>query len=223
MEHIRITHLSDVLCVWAYVSQVRIDELQSQFQERVEVSYRYFHVFGNVHGKMGAAWKDRGGVRGYGEHVRSVVEKFGHVALHPEAWVRDTPRSSMPAHLLLCALRLMEAAHSVSPGTQERTAWAIRQAFFRDALNVSRQDVLSGIVETLSLPLAEIEQTLNSGAAHAALSEDLDLARTQAIEASPTLLFNEGRQRLTGNVGYRIIEANIRELLEAAPGQLSWC
>jgi hypothetical protein len=37
------------------------------------------------------------------------------------------------------------------------------------------------------------------------------------------LLFNEGRQRLTGNVGYRIIEANIRELLEGAPGQLSWC
>ena len=54
-------------------------------------------------------------------------------------------------------------------------------------------------------------------------AEDLDLARAQAIQASPTLLFNEGRQRLTGNVGYRIIEANIRELLERAPDQLSWC
>ena len=27
MEPIRITHFSDTLCVWAYVSQVRIDEL----------------------------------------------------------------------------------------------------------------------------------------------------------------------------------------------------
>jgi len=51
----------------------------------------------------------------------------------------------------------------------------------------------------------------------------LDLARTHSIQASPTLLFNEGRQRLSGNVGYRIIEANIRDLIEGAPGQLSWC
>lgn len=62
-----------------------------------------------------------------------------------------------------------------------------------------------------------------TGAAHAALAEDLELARTQSIAASPTLLFNEERQRLTGNVGYRTIEANIRELLESTPGQLSWC
>jgi len=223
MEAIRITHFSDALCVWAYVSQIRVDELQSQFRERVELNYRYFHVFGNVPRKMDASWKDRGGVRGYSEHVRSVVDKFGHVGLHPEVWVRNTPQSSMPAHALLCALRLMEATGSVPPGTQERGAWAVRQAFFRDAQDISRQDVLLSIAETLSLPVPDIEDTLKSGAAHAALAEDLDLARTQGIQASPTLLFNEGRQRLTGNVGYRIIEANIRELLESAPGQLSWC
>jgi hypothetical protein len=62
-----------------------------------------------------------------------------------------------------------------------------------------------------------------TGAVHAALAEDLEPARTQSVAASPTLLFNEGRQRLTSNVGYRIIEANILELLEGAPGQLSWC
>ena len=49
------------------------------------------------------------------------------------------------------------------------------------------------------------------------------LPRTHGIQASPTLLLNEGRQRLGGNVGYRIIEANVRELLEGAPGQASWC
>lgn len=34
---------------------------------------------------------------------------------------------------------------------------------------------------------------------------------------SSTLIFNEGRQRLNGNVGYRVIEANIRELLHNLP------
>jgi len=223
MDRIRVTHFSDALCVWAYVSQIRVDELQSQFQQRVEVSYRYFHVFGNVPKKLEASWKDRGGVRGYSEHVRSVVDQFGHVALHPDAWVRNTPQSSMPAHILLCALRLMEDAGSVPPGMQERAAWAIREAFFRRAQDVSRQDVLLTIAENLSLPVPQIEETLRSGAAHGALAEDLEQARAQGIQASPTLLFNEGRQRLTGNVGYRIIEANIRELLESAPGQLSWC
>jgi predicted DsbA family dithiol-disulfide isomerase len=104
-----------------------------------------------------------------------------------------------------------------------RTAWAVREAFFRDGADISRQDVLFGIAGELGLPLADIERILRSGAAHAALAEDIELARTHGIQASPTLLFNEGRQRLTGNVGYRIIEANIRELLDSDPNQLSWC
>ena len=40
---------------------------------------------------------------------------------------------------------------------------------------------------------------------------------------SPSLLLNDGRQRLNGNVGYRVIAANVREILERPPGQLSWC
>jgi predicted DsbA family dithiol-disulfide isomerase len=99
----------------------------------------------------------------------------------------------------------------------------LREAFFRHGLDISRRKVLLEIAESIGLPSAEIEDAIATGAAHAALAEDLELARAQSVAASPTLLFNEGRQRLTGNVGYRIIEANIRELLERAPGQLSWC
>jgi predicted DsbA family dithiol-disulfide isomerase len=223
MDRVRITHFSDVLCVWAYVSQVRIDELLRNFPDRVELEYRYFHVFGNVPRKMEAAWKDRGGIPAYSEHVKSVVDKFGHVRLHAEAWVRDTPQSSMPGHLLLCAVRLLEAQGIVAPGALARTAWAVREAFFRDCADISRRSVLLHIARDASMPVNEVEHVLESGAAHAALAEDLELARQHSIQASPTLLFNDGRQRLTGNVGYRIIEANIRELLEGSPGQLSWC
>lgn len=223
MERIRITHFSDALCVWAYVSQIRIDELVSNFAEAIELDYRYFHVFGNVRKKLDAGWSNRGGLLGYSEHVRGVVDRFGHVALHPDTWVRNTPPSSMPAHVFLCALRLLGASDRVAPGTLARVAWALREAFFKEARDISRHDVLLAVAESLALPVAAIEDTLRSGVAHAALAEDLDLARTQGIQASPTLLFNEGRQRLTGNVGYRIMEANIRELLESAPGQLSWC
>jgi len=43
------------------------------------------------------------------------------------------------------------------------------------------------------------------------------------VSSSPTLLLNEGRQRLVGNVGYRILEANVRELFERPGVQQSWC
>jgi predicted DsbA family dithiol-disulfide isomerase len=223
MERVRIVHYSDLLCVWAYVAQVRIDELLQNFPDRVELEYRYFHVFGNVPGKMESAWKDRGGLAGYARHVKSVVDQFRHVSLHPEVWVRDAPQSSMPGHLLLCAVRLLESTGTVAPGTLARTAWALRVAFFLHGENISSQATLMRISEQSGLPTDEVERMLRSGAAHAALAEDLDLARQQMIQASPTLVFNEGRQRLTGNVGYRIIEANVRELLESVPGQLSWC
>ena len=41
MEPIRIIHFSDVLCVWAYVSQIRYDELMSNFAGRVSIDYRF--------------------------------------------------------------------------------------------------------------------------------------------------------------------------------------
>jgi predicted DsbA family dithiol-disulfide isomerase len=223
MERVQITHYSDVLCVWAYVSQVRIDELQRNFGDRIALEYRYIQVFGNVPRKMETGWKDRGGAAAYGAHVKGVVDQFGHLPLHPQVWAHDTPQSSMPAHLLLCAARLLEAQAAVAAGTLARVAWALRLAFFRDGADISRRPVLLRVAADAGLAAADVEPLLHSGAAHAALAEDLDLGHRQAIQASPTLLFNEGRQRLTGNVGYRIIEANVRELLEGVSGQLSWC
>ena len=223
MDRVRISYFTDALCVWAYVSQARIDELKTNFKDAVELDCRYFHVFGNVANKMDATWKHRGGLPAYRRHVREIVEKFGHVQLHERTWETDVPKSSMPAHLFLCATRHVESSSGCAPGSGNRTAWALREAFFQHGRDISRRKVLLEIAESIGLPSAEIEDAIATGAAHAALAEDLELARAQSVAASPTLLFNEGRQRLTGNVGYRIIEANIRELLERAPGQLSWC
>ena len=38
----KISYFTDVLCVWAYVSQVRIDELKANFEDAVELDCRYF-------------------------------------------------------------------------------------------------------------------------------------------------------------------------------------
>lgn len=223
MDQVRIMHFSDALCVWAYVAEVRCDELLSRFPGQVSLDCHYLQVFGDVRTKIIDGWKDRGGVEGYAAHVRSVAEGFPHVEVHPEVWLRNTPTSSLPAHLLLCGVRALEQTGQVAPGLARQAAWAVREAFFRDGEDISRFAVLIETAERSGVPAAKIEPLLADGRAHAALSTDLDSMRSLDIRASPTLLFNEARQRLTGNVGYRIIEANVRELLENPKGESSWC
>lgn len=218
MTPIPISHFSDVLCVWAYIAQIRVAELRGNFPGEVELDYRYFSVFGDVKTKMTTQWKERGGLSGYAKHVQEVAAQFDHVQLHPDAWVKNTPTSSMPAHLVLCAARLMGNLDDLL-----RLDAAIRGAFFEQNIDISQIDIVLEIVEEANGPVDRIRQLLDSGEAHAALAQDLKDAVDIGVRSSPTLTFNEGRQTLAGNVGYRVLEANIRELLHAPPDQLSWC
>jgi hypothetical protein len=56
------------------------------------------------------------------------------------------------------------------------------------------------------------------------LAADYQDADKMRIEGSPSLVLNEGRQKLYGNVGFRLIEANVQGLINA-PGtdEASWC
>jgi len=56
-----------------------------------------------------------------------------------------------------------------------------------------------------------------------ALMSDYEDAKELGLKGSPSLVMNNGRQVLYGNVGYRILNANIRELLERPVSEASWC
>jgi predicted DsbA family dithiol-disulfide isomerase len=225
MTPISIRHFSDVLCVWAYIAQIRVAELRANFPGEVALDYRYFSVFGDVKTKMATQWSERGGLAGYARHVQEVAAQFDHVRLHPDAWTKNTPTSSLPAHLFLCATRLLDAQDS-SGGRSDsllRLDSAIRTAFFAENIDISRNDELFAIVENTLRSADQVNRLLESGEAHAALTQDLKEAADIGVRSSPTLTFNEGRQTLAGNVGYRVLEANIRELLHTPADQLSWC
>jgi predicted DsbA family dithiol-disulfide isomerase len=101
----------------------------------------------------------------------------------------------------------------------------VRRAFFERALDVSRMDVLLGLLGPSGPASDEVRGRIDSGEAYAALHRDEQLMKAYGVQGSPTYVFNEGRQLLYGNVGYRIIDANVRELLSAPPaeGAPSWC
>ena len=43
---IKIDYFSDVLCVWAYLGQIRVDELKKTFGDNVSIHYRFMPIFG---------------------------------------------------------------------------------------------------------------------------------------------------------------------------------
>lgn len=222
MQEVKVTHFSDILCVWAYVCQIRVDELLKHFGDKVEVEYRLFPVFPDTSKKL-QAWQSKGGVQGYNQHVCGIFEQFPHVKVHPDVWIAQRPASSLPSHLFLSAVRMLEQRQELSPDSFHCMSERIRQAFFAEVQNVADLNVLYALAEQENLPATAIEKLINNGEAFAEMTVDMRQAQQLHIRSSPTLLFNEDRQRLAGNVGYRIIEANIRELLENPNDQQSWC
>ncbi len=229
---VRIAYFTDVLCVWAYVAQIKIDELKRHFQDRIALNYHYLTLFGNTHDRLVEGWQDRGGIEAYGAHVQGIGRDFGHVEIHPDIWCRNRPCSSLSCHLFLKAVALLEERGEIPASPQshwqgrtlhEETVWRLRCAFFRDLQDIGQLSCQLDIASQLDLPCDRIRQLLENGAAHAAFTADLEIREKYAVRGSPTLVLNEGRQILYGNVGYKIIEANIHELLQRPAGQATWC
>ena len=229
---IHISYVSDVLCVWAYVAEVRLDELRKEFRDSVELEYRFIPIFGATRYRIGDGWKDRGGYAGFGAHVRKVASDFPHVRVAEGVWDEVAPTTSAAAHEMLCAVRLLEGEGAVSAERRtdldgrtllEEAIWRVRLAFFEHARDISDRRVLLDVLEETDLPLGAIEAKLKSGEALAEACRDVELRDKHKIEGSPTYYLNQGRQKLYGNVGYRVVSANLRELVEQPGQQASWC
>lgn len=117
-----------------------------------------------------------------------------------------------------------EAAERLAVGTFEVSLQAMRTTFFRDARDIGQWSVQCQIGEQAGVDVARIEGLIHDGSAYASLASDYEAAASMNIQGSPTVVLNDGRQKLYGNVGYRILEANIQELLRSpTPDQASWC
>lgn len=69
-----------------------------------------------------------------------------------------------------------------------------------------------------------IDRSIRFSEALARLEADHNLGLAQDVGGCPTYSMNEGRQRFFGNVGYKLIEANVHEVLEGKnEGEASGC
>jgi len=216
--NLALTYYSDVLCLWAFISQTRIDEVAERFSDEVTVDYRFCSVFGDTAHKIGTGWAERGGYAGFGNHLREAASEFGYIKLHPEIWQRNRPTSSTPAHLLLKAVQRVGARQCKAVLNE------LRLAFFERCLDTSSWSVLQHVLEVTGVSVDDVREAIDSGVAYAGLEADRRDQQLLMVQGSPTIILNEGRQKLYGNVGYGVIEANIKELLRSpAAGAASWC
>jgi predicted DsbA family dithiol-disulfide isomerase len=102
--------------------------------------------------------------------------------------------------------------------------WAFRCAFFRDCRDISRWDIQCEIAKAVGADIGAIEERIHNGIAFARLATDTQDADKMRIEGSPSFVLNEGRQKLYGNIGFRLLDANIQEILRAPRSdEASWC
>lgn len=217
-ENLSLTYYSDILCVWAYISQVRVNEVERKFAGQIAVTHRFCSVFGDTAHKIGVGWNDRGGYEGFANHLRETVAAFDHVKLHPDVWQRNRPASSTPAHVMLKAVQRVDKRRC------EAVMHELRSAFFERCLDIGSWSVLRDILEVAAVSVNDVREAIDSGVAFADLEADHRDQQLLMVQGSPTYILDNGRQKLFGNVGYGVIEANIVELIQSpVAGAASWC
>jgi predicted DsbA family dithiol-disulfide isomerase len=215
---ILIDYYTDVLCVWAWIAQPRLEELSNQWAERVAIRHRYIDVFGDSHRKIANQWGEADGFEKFGAHVVKSAASFEDLKVNPDIWTKVRPRSSLQAHLFLKAVALVTDEALVEP-----VALRIRRAFFSEARDINDYSTLIECADAENIDEQTLQTALRDGSAIAALSDDQRSANALKVRGSPTWVLNEGRQLLYGNVGYRILDANIKELVRHPTQEASWC
>ena len=214
---IQVDYFSDVLCVWAFINEPRLQEVKENLGQDLDIHMLFLPNFSDCHNKINNAWAQRGGFEGYAEHVVEVAEKFD-ITLHKDTWFKVRPSTSMLAH---GAIQSVLAIHDQAKASEYCSA--VRTSFFMQGLDISNWSVLKEIALTLNIDWQKVDDYFHQGHGLANVQKDFQQAQAQHITISPAWVFNEGRQKLIGNVGYRVIEANLKELIENKPLPQAWC
>ena len=155
---------------------------------------------------------------GFADHVHKAASGFENAPVNSRIWNEVRPATSATAHLVLKAVE-----NTAGSDASVQLALSIRKAFFADAQDIGVLSVLFDVCQEADLDLDEIKLSINDGSAMASLMGDYRRAHDQKIKGSPSYVIDNGRQTLYGNVGYRVLYANIEEVLKHPKDAASWC
>src|SRR5512146_886468 len=157
MAPIRIVYFSDVLCVWAYVSLLRVDAIRRAHPTEVSFEHRFCSVFGDTARKIPAAWGGTEGYSAFNAHLRQNLEAFPEARLNPKVWIDVRPASSMGPHLFLKAVQLAERDGDYAQGAFEAASRAMRSAFFEQARDIATEAVQRDVARRVGIRPEAVE------------------------------------------------------------------
>lgn len=213
-----VDYFTDVLCVWAWIAQLRVNELEVQWGEQIELRHHYLNVFGDTESRISEQWRDREGFVGFSKHVLAAAAPYIEGPLNSRIWTTVRPLTSANAHLVIKAAEVV-----ASTAASAKLAVRIRRSFFEDAVDVGQIPLLLEIATDEKLDAMQLRESLDDGSSAAALMCDHLAAQKQNISGSPSWIMNNGRQKLYGNVSYHVLHANVEGLLEKHGEEASWC
>ncbi len=213
-----IDYYSDVLCVWAWISVRKNEELLEEWGDQIILKHHYINLFGDTDLRMKKQWGDRGEHEGFARHVLNSAAPYDNAPVNSEIWKEVRPATSANAHLILKAVEI-EYSEKQSASLAE----LFQRRFFKDNYDIGNQEILLELASGFSLDPDKIKSSIESGKATAALMQDYQKAVELGIKGSPSWIMNNGRQVLFGNVGYRVLCANVREILKHPEHEASWC
>ena len=212
-QPIAFEYWSDPLCIWAFVSEPRLQGVLRDRAELLRVTHRLVVVFGSVPWRFREGPWVEPGPAGRAVATRTIAQRFGRDDVTGQVWTDDAPASSWAPAAAIKAAFAQEAAQESATGSAEAYQCALRDAFFVDNRNIARRRVQLEVAEALGLRVADLEQRLDDGAALAAVWEDQRRKDERYIQGSPTYVFDDGRALLYGNVAPGILEHTVDELL----------
>ena len=213
-----IDYFSDILCVWAWIAQRRVEELNTHFGDKIYIRHQYVDIFGDTTTRIHTQWADKGLYQGFCAHVIDSASPYESANVNQDIWIRAQPATSANAHLIIKAVELV-----CDTQTSVNFAATLRKSFFEDCQDIGNLETIFKLAEQLGIDPIAVKDVMNEGRAMASLMHDYQLAKEYQVKGSPTFVMNEGRQILFGNVGYRVLRTNIEELLNRPESEASWC
>ena len=85
-----IEYYTDVLCVWAWIAQRRVEEVLAENGGNVLFQHRYLDLFGDTRTRIGQQWESKGQYQGFCDHVCKAAAPFSSAPVNPECWSRES-------------------------------------------------------------------------------------------------------------------------------------
>jgi len=213
-KRILFEYWSDPLCIWAFVSESRLQTLLEQKGACLQVEHRVAVVFGSVPWRFREGPWSAAGPEGRTKTTGEIAARFGCDEVDGRVWIDDPPASSWAPGAAIKAAFAAEQAGEAPSGAGAGYQRALRAAFFADNRNVARRSAQLEVAEAVGVPVASLERRFDDGTALSLLWEDQRKKDEEKIQGSPTYVFDGGRALLYGNFAEGILHATVDELLE---------